>query len=229
MLCFSNQKRATQLFASFSINRPEHCSQSSLLPQECLSNPSLIPLCFHLSAARKRRQLQHLGSHLILSNIYESKEILEHMLQSMTKQKKISFLTYHPCYTHPRNYLFAMTWPSARLYKGFLCHMNLFQTSHYLMKPHLERGIFFLLPWALPSESCSACLSLSLALQPASTQLRFLLGAMGGCRFGALLVAEGFNSWRHPRWRSFGATPGDTEPRPGAALGVLGLHLPATH
>lgn len=104
MLRFSNQKRTMQLFASFSINRPEHCSQSSLLPQECLSNPSLIPLCVHLSAERKRRQLQRLGSHLILSNIYESKEILEHMLQSMTKQKKI--IPDIPSLLHPPKELF---------------------------------------------------------------------------------------------------------------------------
>lgn len=121
--------------------------------------------------------------------------------------RKKSFLTCHPYYTHPSNYLFAMAWPSARLYKGFICHMSLFQTSRYVINPHLEGGFFFLLPWALPCESCTACLSLSLALQPASTQLRFLHGAMGGCRFGALLVAVGLNSGRHPTWRSLGAAP----------------------
>lgn len=125
-----------------------------------------------------------------------------------------------------------MAWPSARLYKGFICHMNLFQTSHYLIKPHLEGGFFSSCHGHYPPNPAllvCPCLSPSLALQPASTQLRFLHGAMRGCCFGRLLVAVGLNSGRHPTWRSLGAAPGDTEPRPGAALGVLGRHLPAIY
>lgn len=56
-----------------------------------------------------------------------------------------------------------------------------------------------------------------------------LIRAMGECCFGALLVAVGLNSGRHSTWTSSGAAPGNAEPRPGAALGVLGRHLAAIH
>lgn len=98
------------------------------------------------------------ASHLILSNIYESKEMLEHMLQSMTKQKT-SFLSYHPYYTHPSNYL-----QLSCLLQGFI--RILFTTRIYCrqvttpeVRPHLEEGAFRLLPWALPPEILQCCSS----------------------------------------------------------------------
>lgn len=102
---------------------------------------------FHLSAESKRKKLHIQASHLILSGIYESKERLEHTLQSMTKQKN-SFLTYHHHYTHLSHYLFAINWPSARLHKGFIYHRHLFHTSHYFWSEAASATRdFFLLPF----------------------------------------------------------------------------------
>lgn len=62
-------------FAFFTISRPEHYSQSSLLPQECLFNPFLIPLSVSPECWEQEKQaLTSKASHLILSNIYKRKK-----------------------------------------------------------------------------------------------------------------------------------------------------------
>lgn len=88
--------------------------------------------------------------------------------------------------------------------RGVCLHRNLFQTSHPCCFPPAT-GIT---PW-IPQ-----CLSVRVSSTASSLPTAWAVhGAMGGCRFGALLAAAGLNSRSHPsHGRSSGAAPGTPSP-----------------